>query len=258
MKLCGMRPLVLLLTLLCMSTFASAAEHVLYQVSTINALMQGIYDGPTTVGSLLAQGNFGLGTFTQLDGEMVVLDGTCYQVRSDGQVAVMPKTATTPFAAVTTFTADNSFPVTTSMTLEVLEKMIDAKLSNKNIFYAVKITGTFSMLHARSVPKQHQPYPLLTTVVQTQPVFEMHDVQGTIVAFRCPMYVAGINVTGYHLHFLGAGFKTGGHVMDCTLSNGAIQIAELSTFSLALPHDAAFAAADLTTSNPADVQKVEK
>lgn len=248
----------LIVLLFCSGLFASAAKHVLYQVSTINALMQGIYDGPTTLATLLTQGNFGLGTSTQLDGEMVVLDGTCYQIRSDGQVSVMPKTATTPFAAVTTFTADSTFIMTAPLTLDALKKTIDEKLVNKNIFYAVKITGAFSLIRARSVPKQHQPYPLLTTVVKTQPVFEMHDVQGTIVAFCCPAFVAGINVIGYHLHFLGAGCKTGGHVMDCTLSSGTIQIAELPTFTLALPNDAAFAAADLTTSNPAAVQKVEK
>jgi len=237
---------------------AGAAEGVLYQVSTLNALLQGIYDGPTTVGTLLAHGDFGLGTFTHLDGEMVVLDGTCYQVRSDGQVVAMPDTATTPFAAVTTFTTDLSFPVRGPLTLAELEKVIDDKLPTLNLFYALKITSDFDLLRTRSVPRQEPPYLPLATVVQHQSIFEMHDVQGTIVALRSPAFVAGINVPGYHLHFLRADKQAGGHVLDGVIKSGVVDIEVLPTFTLALPSDPAFAAADLTTDNPAEVHAVEK
>ncbi len=244
--------------LCCSAVVSMAAKHVLFQISTINALMQGIFDGPTTVRSLLTHGDFGIGTFNHLDGEMVILDGACYQIRADGAVTKMPDTTFTPFAAVTTFTRDIIVQQTSPSTLPELEAIIDKVLPSYNRFYAIKITGEFTTLRARSVPKQQQPYPPLTTVVKTQPVFEMKDVVGTIVAFRCPTFVAGINVTGYHLHFLRADHKAGGHVLDCVLKSGTVQIEVLPTFQLALPDDHVFDTADLSTSTPADIQKVEK
>lgn len=248
----------LCLTLWCGGLTAVAAENVLFQVSTINALLQGIYDGPTAVKTVLSHGNFGIGTFNQLDGEMVVLDGVCYRISSDGTVATMPDTASTPFAAVTTFTPELTMQIAGPTTLAQLEAAINTALPSPNRFYAIKITGDFANVRARSVPKQQLPYPLLTSVVKTQPVFEMQNVAGTMVAFYCPPYVTGINVTGYHLHFLRDDKHAGGHVLDGTLTSGTVQIDALTTFQLALPDDPAFNAADLTTGSPADVQKVEK
>jgi acetolactate decarboxylase len=253
------RPVAIALLLVCLCCgFAGATEHVLYQVSTINALMQGIYDGPTTIGALLAQGDFGIGTFTGLEGEMVVLDGKCYQVRSDSLVGEVPETTTTPFAAVTSFTEDMSFPVMEPLSLEELEQVIDARLPTRNMFYALKVVGEFSAISTRSVPRQQPPYLPLTEVVKRQSVFEMRGVQGTIVGLRCPDYVAGINVPGYHLHFLRADRQAGGHVLEGIINSGTVSVSVLSTFTLVLPGDAAFAAADLTRTTPAEVQAVER
>jgi alpha-acetolactate decarboxylase len=83
----------------------------LYQRSTIGALLAGIFDGDETVGELLTRGDFGLGTFNALDGEMVVLDGACYHLRSDGTVELANLAARTPFAAVTRFEAEHAFTV---------------------------------------------------------------------------------------------------------------------------------------------------
>jgi len=253
-----MYALVLCLALWCGALVIPAAEHVLFQVSTINALMQGIYDGPATVKTLLSHGNFGLGTFNQLDGEMVMLDSVCYQIRTDGTVTTMQDTMSVPFADVTTFTPDLTLHLTTQTTLAELEAVIDKALPSPNRFYAISVTGEFATLRARSVPRQHKPYPLLTAVVKTQSVFEMKDVAGTMVAFRCPSFATGIAVTGYHLHFLRADHKAGGHVLDGVVKSATVRIAVLSTFQLSLPNDPIFNTADLTTNSPADVQKVEK
>ena len=61
-------------------------QHTLFQVSTSGALVQGIYQRVVSSRFLLNYGDFGLGTFENLDGEMVVLDGAIYQVRGDGKV----------------------------------------------------------------------------------------------------------------------------------------------------------------------------
>jgi acetolactate decarboxylase len=189
---------------------------------------------------------------------MVMLDGICYRLRTDGTVTTMPASTHIPFADVTTFTPDLTLTMTTPMTLDQLEAAIDKALPSLNRFYAISITGEFSTLRARSVPAQRQPYPPLTSVVKAQAVFEMKDVAGTMVAFRCPAFASGIAVTGYHLHFLRADRQAGGHVLDCRLKSAIVRIAQLSTFQLTLPDDQVFNTADLTTSTPADVRKVER
>jgi alpha-acetolactate decarboxylase len=52
----------------------------LYQTSLMSALITGIYEGEATYGEIRKHGDFGLGTFNQLDGEMIGFDGTFYQL----------------------------------------------------------------------------------------------------------------------------------------------------------------------------------
>ena len=63
-------------------------RHTIFQNSLMTALLDGIYDGEMTISELLGKGNFGLGTFDGLDGEMIILDGTCYQLRGDGSAQI--------------------------------------------------------------------------------------------------------------------------------------------------------------------------
>ena len=66
---------------------ALGLDHsTLFQVSTTGALVQGVYNEAVTVGGLRTHGDFGLGTFEGLDGEMVVLDGKFYQAHADGSI----------------------------------------------------------------------------------------------------------------------------------------------------------------------------
>src|SRR5580698_4682537 len=80
--------------------------HTLFQVSTSAALVEGLYQGAVRVSRLLRHGNFGLGTFIDLDGEMVVLEGACYRVGSDGAVAPVDGDRLIPYAVVTRFSPD--------------------------------------------------------------------------------------------------------------------------------------------------------
>ncbi|CEF57235.1 acetolactate decarboxylase [Acetobacter ghanensis] len=75
----------------------------LYQTSTMAALLDAVYDGETTLDELLQHGNFGLGTFNSLDGEMIVTDGVVRQFRAEGLAAEVPGSLKTPFACVTYF-----------------------------------------------------------------------------------------------------------------------------------------------------------
>jgi acetolactate decarboxylase len=237
---------------------AAQSRSELFQTSTIDALLQGVYDGEMTVGELRNHGDFGIGTFNGADGEMIVLAGRCFQIASDGKARRMSDDVRTPFATVTDFTPDLTIDVTDRLTLGELEKKIDAALPGANWFYAIRVTGRFETLKARSVPRQKPPYPPLTEVVKTQPVFGFQDVEGTLVGFRCPAFAKGLNVTGYHLHFLNHEETAGGHVLACVLHQGKIEIAIKREIRLSLPATRQFSQADLVRDRTREVQTVEK
>lgn len=48
--------------------------HEIFQLSTINALLEGVFDGNMSYGQLKQHGDFGIGTFNGLDGEMIAFD----------------------------------------------------------------------------------------------------------------------------------------------------------------------------------------
>ena len=233
-------------------------EEVLFQASTINALLEGVYDGEITYGELKQHGDFGIGTFNGLDGEMIGLDGMFYQVKSDGVAYAVADSMKTPFAAVTFFEADKEVALDQSVDYEQLRHFLDQMLPTQNIFYAIKIEGTFTYIKTRSVPGQHKPYPPLVEVVKHQPTFEFHDVMGTIVGFRCPAYVKGVNVPGYHLHFITEDKKGGGHVLDCRIQDVTIGIDYTSGFYLTLPEASAFYETDLSKEKESELEQVEK
>lgn len=243
---------------LLMAGSAYAGRDTLTQISTIDALMTGIYDGETTLETLKKSGDFGLGTFNGLDGEMVFLDGVVYRITSQGTIEIPDLATKTPFAAVTWFDADRTVPLEAGLEYRDFVTKIDKILPTHNTFYAIKITGTFRSIKTRSVPPQQKPYKMLSEVVKTQPVFDLKDVQGTIVGFRCPPYVKGINVPGYHLHFLSADRKTGGHVLDFTVEKATVEIDDKGEFTMVLPADKAFYGADLSTDREKDLKAVEK
>jgi len=249
---------VVLLAAACAALSPAWAGETLTQVSTIDALIKGLYDGRTTFGELKKHGDFGIGTIDHLDGEVLALDGVFYQITSDGKVHPVPDEATTPLAIVTSFKAEQTKSLGEVGTLAALETWLDAHLGSENYFYAIRLTGTFSSIKVRSVPRQNPPYASLPAVVKTQSVFELHDVKGTLVGFRCPAYVKGLNVPGYHFHFLTEDRRAGGHVLDCAVKEGEAAWDELEKFEMILPKTEAFQQADFSQHDAQAVTTVEK
>jgi acetolactate decarboxylase len=234
-------------------------QDTLFQISTINALLDGDYTGSMTFGELKRHGTFGLGTFDALDGEMIGLEGGFYQIKVDGLAHPVPDSMTTPFAVVTVFDADKTLPSQDGMDYEGLKNYLDEAIPDKIIFYAVKIDGTFTYIKTRSVPKQQEPYPPLVEVVKEQTVFEFHDVKGTIVGFRCPDSVKGVNVPGYHLHFITEDRKAGGHLLACRLQDATIALDYTSEFHMVLPHqESAQQQSDLNKDRSEELKIVEQ
>ncbi len=252
--------LLCLLLLLSLPVFAADSDtaDVLFQTGTIDALLAGVYDGTTTCGELLRHGDLGLGTFDGLEGEMVVFGDKVYQVRADGSVRTMPPDTTTPFAAVTPFQADMTLTLTGVTSLKDFFQRLQEKLPGKNLFYAIKITGVFDHIKARSVPKQQKPYPPLAEVVKTQSVFEYDNAAGNIVGFYCPAFTQKINVPGFHVHFLSKDKKTGGHILDLQAKTLTVELDQTANLYLELPTHAAAQKVDFSKDASEELEKVEK
>ncbi len=224
-------------------------KNILFQYSTLSALQSGLLDGALSVKSLKTHGNFALGTFNALDGELIELDNQVYQIKSTGQVLPAPDSALIPFALATHFAPTQKIPLPNNISLPDLLTHLDALLPSKNQFYALKITGRFSRITTRSVPAQAKPYPSLSETVKKQSVFEARDVEGAAIGFRCPDYASGINLPGYHFHFLSADHHFAGHLLDCHLTQAAAEIAPLTDFHLLLPPTPDFLQAHLSPQN---------
>lgn len=234
----------------------------IYQVAELNALMLGNYDGFITVDELLKHGDTGLGTFHTLDGEMIVLDGAVYKAKSDGSVEKQKGDTLIPFATVTYMDNDLEIKELKDVkNIEEIKKALDDAIAknkeNKNLFYMATIKGDFNMVHVRSVPAQTKPYKPLSEIAATQPEFTYENVPGTIVAIRCPDYVQGINLPGWHLHFISEDKSKGGHLLDASIKVANAQIDYTNNFSMTLPQTADFAKLDLAQNLNQKTQQVE-
>lgn len=225
----------------------TADDAEVYQFSTISALLDGVYDGDVTVAEILRHGDFGLGTFNHLDGEMVILDGVCYRLRSDGSATRAAGTDRTPFAAVTRFHSDLEIAIDTRTAQSEVLAAVDRQIQSANLIYAIQITGLFAELHTRTVMEQEPPYRSLTEATEGQAETRFSDATGTVVGFRTPQYQQGISVAGYHLHFLNSDRTGGGHVLDFTLEHGRVAVSGASQLHLSLPTSDAFLDAHLSS-----------
>jgi acetolactate decarboxylase len=199
----------------CADLHEEREPHVLFQASTIAALLHGAFEGDLSFRELAEHGDLGLGTLNHLDGEMIAIDGEFFRADVDGNVTPVGPEERTPFAVVTAFEPSvderlHGKELTHEELLARLDDLVPAGASS----CAIRLDGRFGLVRARSVPRQEPPYRELTEVVAEQHVFELPDAEGTMLGFRFPTYVEGIEVAGYHLHFISADRSRGGHVLD--------------------------------------------
>jgi acetolactate decarboxylase len=201
-----------------------AHEHTVVQAGTLDALMGGRYDGDATIGELLRHGDLGIGTIQALDGELVVVDGEPYAIGGDATVRRVPLSVTTPFAVLCRFEPTVHERLDGPRSLEDLHRRLDALIPPDAPVAAVRVDGTFRDLRLRSVARQVPPYPPLAQVTAHQREWTVPEAEGSLVGFRFPDAAAGLEVPGFHLHFLAADRDSGGHVLGLTLEEGWLRI----------------------------------
>jgi acetolactate decarboxylase len=239
-----------------LSRYFGNARHAAYQISTSAALVQGAVDGAVSSRILLAHGNFGLGTFEHLDGEMVVLDGAIYQLLGDGSVQERQDDFLVPFAIVSQFLSDETFEISPAASLKELEKACDSRRESENLFYAIRVEGRFDRMHARAV----QPPGAgkgLADAAQTQPEFHFSGIEGTLVCIWSPRYSSAFSIPGYHFHFLSKDRAHGGHVLDCAAKSLKAELQVLSEYDVRLPEVGSFLKENLTLDTTKILEKTE-
>ncbi len=236
---------------------AERDPHVLFQASTIAALLDGAYDGDLSFAELAEHGDLGLGTLNGLDGEMVALDGRFYRADVDGAIHPVGPDERTPFAVVAEFEPTIEATIAAPLAHEDLLARLEELIPIEAASCAIRIDGAFELVRARSVPRQSPPYRPLADVVNEQHVFELTDVTGTMLGFRFPAYAEGIEVGGYHLHFIDDDRCHGGHVLGSRSRNVRVRLDPSNDLHVELPPRVDLADPDLAAATHAVMEAVE-
>jgi acetolactate decarboxylase len=231
--------------------------HTLFQVSTSAALVEGLYEGAVRVSRLLRHGDFGIGTFIDLDGEMVVLEGVCYRISSDGRVNMVDGDCFIPYAVVTWFSAEFAKPSQQFMSFSDLVAVCDAFRPSANAFYAFRVEGKFALVKTRvmkAVPRGIG----LKAASSGQAEFNFENEKGTLVGLWSPGFAGSFSVPGYHFHFLSSDRKRGGHVLECRAADVTIEGCAMHEMHVSLPETAEFLKADLSRDPSDDLMSAER
>jgi alpha-acetolactate decarboxylase len=224
------------------------AINEIYQYSLVNALMSGVSDSGITASQLVEKGNQGLGTFVRMDGELLLLDGTVYQLQAEGKVRVAEPEDQIPYAAATHFRSQQTVAVKLQ-TKDAIDGVLDRFNDHaSNLFMSYRVEGRFTRLKCRTVKGQEYDGQPLGELGKKQFVAEYHDVEGTIVGFRSPAAWQGFFVAGEHMHFIDSERKIGGHVLELQAEDEvAMGIATVNNVHIELPTSDRFNAAKLST-----------
>lgn len=238
------------------------SDKKMYQVSTLQALALGYSRAVVTVGELLEQGDIGLGTFEDVNGEMIVVDGVCCRATEDGTVTVAPPEMGVPFAAVSRTVDARCFELASIDSISVLKTQLDLKVEEGfglNSMHIVRIDGSFPLVRARSESAYRSQHISLKEILSTtQKDFHFENIRGTLVCVYFPDYMDGINAPGWHFHFLSEDKKRGGHVFELVMERGAVQLTKINRIEIQLPREAAFDTYSLKNASEDEIKQVEQ
>ena len=242
------------------SSKADENRETVFQVALLQSLTQGYYDGIIKVSELKQHGDTGIGTFEGVNGEMIVLDGKVYQALGDGSVKEADDNETVPFSNVTFFDKDLSATLSKMENINSLKETLTKTVNEngKNLFYMVKINGTFQKMFVRSELKQEKPYKTLDKALATdQREFNYENIAGTVVALYCPDYMGGLNTPGWHFHFISDDKTKGGHILELAFDSAQAEFDSTQDFDMYLSDNSDFQKMELAKDVSSAIKKVE-
>ncbi len=234
----------------------------MFQVSTLQALMLGYTKSVITVEELLQHGDIGLGTFEDVNGEMIVLEGHCYQAKSDGALYEADEKTGVPFCAVSHMDAWDKADIENITSIEELKRFLDISIDEAfalNSMHIVRVDGLFRKVMARSENGLKSRHVELKKILENnQQDFCFENIRGTLVCIYFPDYMDGINAPGWHLHFVSDDRTCGGHVFDIDLECGKASFTRISTIEIKFPATAEFDTYALKEASDKDIKEVEQ
>jgi acetolactate decarboxylase len=237
-------------------------KNKMYQVSTLQALALGYTKAVITVRELLEHGDTGLGTYEDVNGEMIAMDGHCYQAKGDGSVAVADPETGVPFCAVAKLLGEREFEMTDKPDIESIRTELTQRIEEHfglNSMHVVRIDGEFIKVDARSEEPYKSHHVTLKEVLdKNQTSFVFENIRGSLVGVYFPDHMDGNNMPGWHLHFLSEDKSKGGHVFNVIMKNGLVRLDKISRIEIELPKAAAFDTYSLKQASEEEIKKVEK
>ena len=234
----------------------------MFQVSTLQALMLGYTRSVIHVSELLGHGDIGLGTFTDVDGEMIVLDGVCYRVMENGDIAVAEPDRGVPFSVVCSMEARSPLEFGAMDDIEALKTALNNTIDSHfglNSMHMARIDGEFEIVDARSESGYASMHVDLKSILgKTQKAFQFEKIKGTLVCVYFPDYMDRINAAGWHLHFISDDRKHGGHVFDIGMKSGRGCISKINSIEIKLPDEPVFDTYSLKQASEKEIKAVEQ
>ena len=232
-------------------------SSMLYMSSPINALLEGFYRDDITIDTLKTKGDFGIGTFNDLDGELIALDGRYFQIDLEGNAHPADGGLKTPFATVCPFQPMMTETVAAPLTYPDFEALLRRALPSDNMFVALHLAGRFRSVKTRSVPWTENYRPL-SDATEHQKVRDFADIEGHLVGFYTPPFVPSLNVPGFHFHFIDTTFTVGGHLLRCEPERLDIRLQVFFSMELTLPKTLDYLTASFTRDAKKDLEKAER
>ena len=228
------------------------------QISLFSVLLGGHYGGTVSVAEVKKLGNLAIATMDRLDGEVQMIDGVLYQACADGQVRLPGDGETIPFGTIADFRLEHKLDLDGIPSYERFEKRMKEICPGEDFPLAIKLKGRFDYMKVRTVRRQERDGVGLAEAAKDEAVFEWNDISGDLIGFRLPGYVVGINAPGWHLHFMDADRRHGGHVVNFALSDGNLSFCHANDYQIRLPDTSStFAGLDLNRDWSADLKKAE-
>lgn len=224
-----------------------------YQVSTLQALALGFSKSVITVGELLRHGDMWLGTFEDVDGEMIVLGGKATVPKTTAIQLLRKMKGVYPLRLFANFALNEQKISGKWITLRIEEDF------GLNLMYAVRIDGDFSNVDARSESgTQAHHLTLKDALSVTQKAFIFENIKGSPVCVYYSDYMDGINAAGWHMHFISEDKKNGDHVFDVSINQGQAAFCRITSLEIRIPDTPVFDTYALKGASKEEIKSVEQ